>query len=48
MTAKEITEQNRIIKKIAKKITASRKASREFLVTAGIHTKSGKLTKAYR
>lgn len=35
------------MKKTTKKITASKNASREFLVKAGICDKDGKLTKEY-
>ncbi len=48
MTAKEIKEQIQTIKKVSRKVTTSKKASQDFLVHAGIHTKKGKLAKAYR
>lgn len=48
MSDKEFKEQAEALQRAAKKVCASQEAAREFLVRAGIATKSGKLTKAYR
>lgn len=48
MTAKEIKEQIKQIEQFTKKVTASPKASLDFLVKAGICNTSGKLRKEYK
>ena len=48
MTVSEIKKYINVIDKESKKITASKKSSREFLSKIGICRKDGKLTKAYR
>lgn len=48
MTQKEIKDQTAAIRKMAKKVSASRRDSLAFLVKAGICTKKGKLQPVYR
>ncbi len=47
MNKKEHTEQLADFKKITNEILSSEKETRAFLVKAGIHTKTGRLTKHY-
>jgi len=48
MSNKKFKEQVEALQHAAKKACASQQAAREFLIRAGIATKSGKLAKAYR
>jgi len=48
MSDKELTKQVEAIKRLKVEVSASKEAARDFLVKAGICTKSGKLAKAYR
>lgn len=48
MTHKDVREQVAAIRKVAQKVSASRRDSLAFLVKAGICTKKGKLQPAYR
>ena len=48
MTAKESEKIVKEMKAYTKKVTASKAKARAFLVSAGICSADGKLTKAYR
>lgn len=48
MTEKELKKQSEAMRRVAKAACASQESARAFLVRAGIITKTGKLTKAYR
>lgn len=48
MTAKESEKIVKEMKAYTKKVTASKKKAREFLVSAGICNSDGKLSPAYR
>jgi len=48
MTEEEIKDKIKDMKKFAKKLLASKSASKDFLVKAGIYTEKGNLKKAYR
>jgi hypothetical protein len=48
MTKKDVKDQTEAIRKVAGKVSATRRASLAFLVKAGICTKKGKLQPAYR
>ncbi len=47
MTQNEIDKTIRDMRKFTKKVSSSKKLSREFLYRAGICTKSGRLRKPY-
>ena len=48
MNEKELKLYIRDFKKYSKYILSSKKRSQKFLINAGIHTKTGKLTKRYK
>ncbi len=48
MSEKELKEQVEAIRRKTKEVCVSKEAALNFLVKAGICTKSGKLAKAYR
>lgn len=48
MTVKEINKSVKNMKEYTKKVTSSKSKSIEFLTKAGICTRDGHLTKAYR
>ena len=45
---KEVADRVRAMRKVAKKIGASKKSIRAFLVRAGIHKPNGELTARYK
>ncbi len=47
MTSQDIKKRVKSLEKMAKKVAASKTASRDFLVKAGICTPKGKLTRHY-
>lgn len=48
MTKKEANERIKKIKAYTKELKKNKKASREFLIDAGIYTKNGNLKKVYK
>ncbi|MBW7866371.1 MAG: hypothetical protein H3C30_18375 [Candidatus Hydrogenedentes bacterium] len=48
MTKKELKKNSEEMKRLRLKVCASKESARDFLVKAGICTKSGRLAKAYR
>jgi hypothetical protein len=48
MSDKELKKKIEAIRRLRKEVCVSKEAARDFLVKAGICTKSGKLAKAYR
>ena len=48
MTAREIRKSVADMKKFTKEVASSKRKAKAFLVKAGISTRSGKLTKAYK
>ena len=48
MNDKEKKEYLKELKKFSKELISSKEKSRKFLIDAGIHTKTGRLTKPYR
>ena len=48
MNSKEQLKYVRQFKQFARDILASKTKARQFLIDAGIHTKSGRLTKRYK
>jgi hypothetical protein len=48
MNDKEKKEYLKELKRFSKELLSSREKSRQFLIDAGIHTKTGRLTKPYR
>jgi len=48
MNDKEKKEYLKELRKFSKQLLASKERSRQFLIDAGIHTKTGRLTKPYR
>jgi hypothetical protein len=48
MTEKELKARIAEIRRLKRKVTASKSAARNLLVKAGIKTKSGKFTRPYR
>lgn len=48
MSTEEQIKYIKELKRFTRDISSDNKKSREFLIKAGIHTKSGRLKKAYR